>query len=121
MKPISRAQLQNLYAEEVARKRNETIQTMVTYVYRQISAAATTSSTEKKCIVCLETLIHNKEVLQDLSKDIVSQVGDLFPDCKVQYCKGIYTDNRRKTGEFIPIPGDVVPSDAHYVVIVDWS
>ena len=121
MKPITRVQLQNMHAEEVARKRSETINSLSTYVYRQITAAATNSSTEKKCVVRIESLIHNKEVLEEIHKDVVSQVEDLFPDCKVQYCKGIYTDNRKKTGEFIPMSGDVLPTDACYVIIVDWS
>lgn len=121
MKPISRTQLQNLHTEEIVRKRNENIQAMVAYVYKQVNNTATSSSEKKKCIVQLEPLFPNKEVIQEISKDVISQLENLFPDCKVEFTKGIYTDNKRRSGSFIPIICDDIPVNVYHVIIVDWS
>ena len=120
MEPISRAKLQSLHAEELRRQRNEHIHKVVSCVYSRVCSVATSSSTEKNCTIRLQDIIRSTPVLQDISKDVVSQLEELFPDCKIEFSRGIYKDNRNRTGEFIPITGDTLPDGVQHIITVDW-
>ncbi len=122
MEPISRTKLQTLHSEELARQRNENIDRIVKYIYQAVrnKAIYTASDTQYIFLYSDCPILNNTINAQDVSKDIISRIEELFPDCKIETTKVVKAIINKKF-TYVPATSDQLQKEAIDAILVDWS
>ena len=122
MEPISRAKLQTLHSEELTRQRNETIDRIVKYIYQAVRNKATHSTSDTQYIFLYSDcpILNNTINAQDVSKDIISRIEELFPDCRIETTKVVKALINRKF-TYVPAITDQLQKESIDAILVDWS